>query len=317
MNPGEPMRLTLGFLGAGNMAEAIAKAAIDRGVLAPSQMIAADPSDARRDVFARLGIAVTKDNREVIGQSQQVMLAVKPQMMRQVAADLAACGSPQQIVQSIMAGISIAKLNGAITEAGGKPMRIVRIMPNTPMMIGYGMAGIATETGTVWHGQAAARGGLAVTNHKDDPHGQTAADRGRPVPHTSNPTPRDHIDELAMKLFSAGGKAIRVDESLIDAITAVSGSGPAYLFYLAEAMQQAATELGLGEHARLLVGQTLLGAAQLLMSSPDTAAELRRKVTSPGGTTEAAIRTMEEARVPKAIVAAIHAAERRGKELGK
>jgi len=305
------MRYLLGFLGAGNMAEAIAKAAIDGGVVPASQMIAADPSDVRRDVFARLGIATTIDNKEVIGQSSQVMLAVKPQMMRQVAADLAACGSADQIIQSIMAGISIAKLNAAIVEAGGKPMRIVRVMPNTPMMLGHGMAGIATATG--WHGQAAARVGLPVEERSI--HGQTAADRGLPVPHLD-----DDPAELAFKLFSAGGKAIRVDESLIDAITAVSGSGPAYLFYLAEAMQQAATDLGLGEHARMLVAQTLLGAAHLLMASPDDSggpAELRRKVTSPGGTTEAAIRTMDAAGVSKAIIEAIKAAERRGKELGK
>jgi pyrroline-5-carboxylate reductase len=269
------MQHTLGFLGAGNMAEAIAKAAIDSGILAPSQLIAADPSQARRDVFAKLGITVTTSNRDVITQSKQIMLAVKPQMMTQVAPDLAAHGTSDHILQSIMAGITIAKLNAAITAAGGKAMRIVRIMPNTPMMVGQGMAGIAT-------------GG--VTQAGDD--------------------------DLAVKLFSAGGKAIRVEESLIDAITAVSGSGPAYVFYLAEAMQRAAADLGLGEHARLLVGQTLLGAAHLLIASPDTAAELRRKVTSPGGTTEAAIRHMEANRVGEVIAEAVKAAQQRGKQLG-
>ena len=270
------MRYTLGFLGAGNMAEAIAKAAIDSGVLAPSQMIASDPSEARRATFAAMGIAVTIDNKDVIGQSSQVMLAVKPQMMKLVAADLASCGSGEQIVQSIMAGITIEKMNSAITAAGGKAMRIVRIMPNTPMMIGAGMAGIAT-----------------------------------------GPTNRAGDDDLAVKLFSAGGKAIRVAESFIDAITAVSGSGPAYVFYLAQAMEQAASDLGLGEHARLLVGQTLLGAAKLLMQSTDSPAELRRKVTSPGGTTVAAIKHMDANQVMLTITDAVKAAERRSKELGK
>jgi pyrroline-5-carboxylate reductase len=107
-----------------------------------------------------------------------------------------------------------------------------------------------------------------------------------------------------------------VEERLIDAITAVSGSGPAYVYYLAEAMERAAGELGLGEHARLLVSQTILGAAQLLVQSPDAAAELRRKVTSPGGTTEAALKVMESRQVGDAIVAAVHAAEARGRELG-
>ena len=108
---------------------------------------------------------------------------------------------------------------------------------------------------------------------------------------------------------------MRVEEALIDAITAVSGSGPAYLFYLAEAMQQAATDLGLGEHARLLVGQTLLGAATLLMNSPDTAAELRRKVTSPGGTTEAALKILMNGEMEKLFEKAIAAATKRGEEL--
>lgn len=270
------MQYTLGFLGAGNMAEAIAKAAIDKGVLTPAQMIAADPAAARREVFTEMGIAATADNAQVISQSRQVMLAVKPQMMKAAAVDLARGGTGEPVVLSIMAGITIAKLNAAITDAGGRPMRIVRVMPNTPMMVGQGMAAIATGAGTL---------------------------------------PGD--DDLAMRIFSAGGKAVRVEESLIDAVTAVSGSGPAYVFYLAQAMEQAAAELGLGEHSRLLVAQTILGAAHLLLASPDTPAELRRKVTSPGGTTEAAVRHFDANQMMQVIVDAVKAAERRSKELGR
>lgn len=270
------MKYTLGFLGAGNMAEAIAKAAIDRGVLAAEQIIASDPSQARQSVFQSMGIAVTSSNQQVISQCSHVMVAVKPQMIAKVIEDLAQFGSPAQIILSIVTGITIAKMNDAITAAGGKAMRIVRIMPNTPIMVSQGMAGIAT----------------AASSEPGD-------------------------DELAMKLFSAGGKAIRVDEALIDAITVVSGSGPAYVFYLAQAMQAAATELGLGEHARLLVAQTLLGASHLLMQSTDSAEELRRKVTSPGGTTEAAIKHMESHQVRQIIADAVQAAFRRSKELGK
>ena len=121
-----------------------------------------------------------------------------------------------------------------------------------------------------------------------------------------------------MSLFSCGkSEAILVSEDKIDAITAVSGSGPAYLFYLAEAMQQAAEQLGLGERKELLVNQTLIGAATLLLNSPDPAGELRRKVTSPGGTTQAAIECMETKHVRPAIVEALAAAQRRSKELGK
>jgi len=262
----------LAFIGAGNMAEAIARAAIDHLIFDPAQLIAADPSPPRRQVFLDLGVAVTDSNAEAIDQSASVLLAVKPQAMAEPARDLSYHGRADQIVISIMAGITCAKLGGAI----GRPTRLVRVMPNTPMMIGRGMAGVAL-----------------------------------------GPDAQAGDDELALKLLSAGGsKAIRVDEAQLDAITAVSGSGPAYLFYLAEAMEQAAADLGLADHARTLVTQTLLGATELLAASDDTAAALRRKVMSPGGTTEAACRHLDQQQVKQAILNALQAAERRSKELG-
>lgn len=266
------MGVKLGFIGAGNMAEAIARAAIEHGVVPAADMVAYDPTAERRELFKSLGVAVADGNEGVIRGAEHVLLAVKPQVMSGVAKDLATYGNPGQVIVSIMAGITSTKLEGAI----GRRSRIVRVMPNTPMMAGLGMAGIALGEGA-----------------------------------------KDGDEELAVKLFSAGGsKAIRVDEAMIDAITAVSGSGPAYVFYLAEAMEKAAQDLGLGEHARLLVSQTILGAAKLLSESPDNATELRRKVTSPGGTTQAAIEHMEGKGVLPAIVEAIAAAERRSKELG-
>ncbi len=263
------MTFQLGFIGAGNMAEAIARAAIDKGVLAAKAMIASDPSADRRSLFESLGIATTTDNALVVSQSQQVMLAVKPQMFASVAGALR--DFPGVII-SIMAGIGTAKIESLL----GCEARIVRVMPNTPLMAGLGMTGVALG-----------------------PHARAGDER------------------LTLQLFGAAGEAIVVPESAIDAITAVSGSGPAYVFYLAEAMQQAAADLGLDDHARLLVQQTILGAAVLLKQSPDTADVLRRKVTSPGGTTEAAITHMETHGVRQAIVAAIKAAQARSVELGK
>jgi pyrroline-5-carboxylate reductase len=145
------------------------------------------------------------------------MLAIKPQVLPQLAGELAMHGRDDQVLISIMAGIGTNKLGDVI----GKPVRAVRVMPNTPMMVGLGMSG------------------LAVGEHAK---------------------PGD--EALALKLFGAAGKVVRVEEKLIDAVTAVSGSGPAYVYYLAEAMEKAAGELGLGEHARLFVSQTLLGAAR-------------------------------------------------------
>ena len=266
-------RYTLGFIGAGNMAEAIARAAIASGIVPAKRIIASDRSVERRAVFADLDIEATEDNARVIRESGQVLLAVKPQVMPEVAGDLAAHGRKDQIIISIMAGIGSEKLEHSI----GREARIIRVMPNTPKMVGRGMAGVA------------------------------------PGIHA-----RPGDEDLAMRLFTAGNsEAVVVDESLIDAVTAVSGSGPAYVFFLAEAMEHAAAELGLDQHARLLVAQTLHGAAELLVQSPDSATELRQKVTSPGGTTQAAITQLEGKQAHDAIVKAIHAAHARARELGE
>ncbi|MCE9590572.1 MAG: pyrroline-5-carboxylate reductase [Planctomycetes bacterium] len=272
------MSYELGFLGAGNMAEAIAKAAIGKGVLKAGQMIAADPVETRRKVFADLGVRIAADNGEVIRGSKQVLLAVKPQTFPQLAQELARDLTADHVLVTIMAGITTAKITSAVAAAGGKTgsPRIIRVMPNTPLMVGVGMAGVALGPGA---------------------------------------KPGD--ESLALRLFSAGGEAIVVPEEKLDAITAVSGSGPAYVFYLAEAMEKAARELGLEREASLLVRQTILGAAHLLKEAANEApAELRRKVTSPGGTTEAAIKHMDGNKSIDVIVNAVKAAEKRSKELG-
>ncbi|MFW5683005.1 MAG: pyrroline-5-carboxylate reductase [Phycisphaeraceae bacterium] len=270
----------LGFIGSGNMAEAIVRSAIDAGVLSPEQIVAADPSPERREVMASIGVHACDDNAEVVADARQVVLAVKPQAAAGPAAEIGAHLRDDHVVISIMAGLSTSKLAALIRvgmPAGseGQRIRLVRVMPNTPLMVGKGMAGVALGADT-----------------------------------------RPGDDDLAIKLLAAGGEAVRVDEAAIDAITAVSGSGPAYLFYLAEAMQRAAADLGLGEHARLLVSQTLAGAAELLARSDDDAATLRKKVASPGGTTEAALNTLDDKGVSDAIVEAIRSAERRSRELG-
>lgn len=260
----------IGFIGAGNMAEAIIRAAIDHHVVPASKMIVFDPSPARCELFASIGVSVGDDNADVIASAQQVVLAIKPQMIEKIKSELQNI-KESQILVSIMAGVGSQKIEQLID----RPLRIVRVMPNTPLLAGQGMAGVALGM---------------------------------------NAKPGD--DELAIQLMNAAGKAISVDENALDAITAVSGSGPAYLFYLAEAMEQAADDLGLGENARLLVQQTILGAATLLSESPDSAAELRKKVTSPGGTTQAATNCMDQNGMRDIIIRAVCTAEQRSKELG-
>ncbi len=262
-----------GSVGGGNMAEAILRAVIDHKIIAPKRIIVSDPEAGRRDVMRSLGVVIAEDNRRVITGADQVMLAVKPQMFPKLSEELKAIEADQQVVLSIMAGVSTAKIAAAI----GRASRVVRIMPNTPLMVGRGMSAIALGGGA-----------------------------------------RPGDDELSMRIFSAAGEAVRVAEADLDAVTAVSGSGPAYVFYLAEAMAEAARTLGLSEeHAKLLTRQTILGAAELMAKSPDSPQELRRKVTSPGGTTQAAIEHMESQQVKKHIVDALQKAAARSKELGK
>ncbi len=269
------MTHALGIIGAGNMAEAIVRGAIDRGELTAKQLIAADPAESRRAVFERLGVRTTEDNAAVVAEAQRILLAVKPQSLDQIAPTLQKIDAAAAPVISIMAGISTARLARAMA-ADADRARLVRVMPNTPLLVGLGMAGIAG-------GPGARPEDLAFTE----------------------------------RLFRSAGRVVRVDESQMDAITAVSGSGPAYLYYLAEAMVEAAGRLGLdAEQSGLLVEQTLLGAATLLREADEPPAELRRRVSSPGGTTEAAINQLEGDRVREHLVAAIERAAQRSAELG-
>jgi len=258
------------------MAEAIARGAIEKGVLKPDEMIASDPSASRQQVFADLGIRVVQANAEVVRLSGQVMLAIKPQVLPDLAGELVEHARDDHVWISIMAGLGTAKLAEHLKPQGSslKP-RIIRVMPNTPMMVGLGMSGVAVG---------------------------------------ADAQPGD--EALTLKLFGAAGEVAQVDEQKMDAVTAVSGSGPAYVYYLAEAMEQAAAEMGLAGDARKFVSQTILGAARMLADSPDTAAQLRRKVTSPGGTTAAALEHMETHGVGATITDAVKAAEARGKVLG-
>lgn len=271
-----PMKYELGFIGGGNMAEAIVRAAVERGIVEAGKIIVSDPVASRRSMFADLQVAATESNAAVIAESRQIVLAIKPQMfpgVANLAEELKATDSDKQIIISIMAGVTVAKIEAAI----GRPARVVRVMPNTPLLVGLGMSAIAIG-----------------------PHAKAG-------------------DELlAMQLFSAAGEAIRVEERDLDAVTAVSGSGPAYVFYLAEAMIEAAKSLGLSdEHAALLTKQTILGAAKLMKDSTDPPQELRRKVTSPGGTTQAAVEHMESRGLKPHVVNAIKLAAERSRDLGR
>ena len=262
----------IGFMGAGNMAEALARALLAAG-LPPESISASDVAEARRKLFSEsLHVAVTNDNRQVLAKSDVVIFAVKPQNMPELLAIIS--GPPHgTLFISICAGVSTAFIE---KELGGAP-HVIRAMPNTPMLVGAGAAAVAK-------GKYATDDDLAV----------------------------------ARAIFECAAKVTVVTEPLTDAVTAVSGSGPAYFFYLVEAMVDAGVKLGLTkDQALALARQTAFGAGKLLATSPDSPEELRRKVTSPGGTTFAAITKLDEAAVKAAIIRAIEAAAARSRELGK
>ena len=269
------MTYALGLLGAGNMAEAIVRGVLRSDRLTAGQILVADPNADRRDFFHReMAVAATDDNTAVASSCRTVVLSVKPQVAGAVLGGVAKWLDPDALVVSIMAGISARFIQQAL---GGGKRRVVRTMPNTPMLVGEGMVAVA-------------RGSYATT--------------------------ADVLE--ATNLFSAAADVMEVTESQIDAVTAVSGSGPAYFFYLVEAMVAAGVDMGLSEdQAYRLASRTACGAGHMMVASPEPPAELRRRVTSPGGTTQAAIEHMAAAGLPTIVADAMAAAEKRSKELGQ
>ncbi|WP_371232613.1 pyrroline-5-carboxylate reductase [Pseudomonas sp. QE6] len=272
----------IAFIGAGNMAASLIGGLRAKGVEA-SHIRASDPgAEQRAKIAAEHGIEVVADNASAVAGADVVVLAVKPQVMKDVCQALAPALSGNALIVSIAAGIPCASLERWLGPVDGQPRAIVRCMPNTPALVGLGASGLYANASV------------------------SAAQR-----------------EQAQKLLSAVGIALWLDaEKQIDAVTAVSGSGPAYFFLLMEAMTAAGEKLGLSrEVAGQLARQTALGAAQMATTSDVDPAELRRRVTSPNGTTEAAIKTFQangfEALVEKAVGAADHRSAELAEQLGQ
>lgn len=253
------------------MGEAIVRGVIRAGVLMTDAIIVADPSPQRRQALSATGVACVPDNAQAAG-CPRILLAVKPQVMAAVLEEIAPTVRGDALVISIAAGVQAALVDRLLGGRG----RIVRVMPNTPLVAGAGVSAVAA-------GPRATQSDLQWT----------------------------------ARLFSACGTTIAVAEELMDAVTAVSGSGPAYFFYLIEAMIAAGEAEGLARDvAASLATQTCAGAARLLAESGKTPEALRAAVTSPGGTTQRAIETMDAAGVKAALVQAIRNAAQRSRELG-
>jgi len=264
--------IKLGFLGAGNMAEAIARGILRAKIFGPRQILASDVQERRRRLFqGELGIEAIEDNAAVVDAAPALIVAVKPQQFDGALAALGSRFGPNKLVISICAGLSTRHVEQVLAPG----TRVVRAMPNTPMLVGRGMAGLCAG---------------------------------------AKATPDDLA--LAQRLLGAAAEVIRVPEDLMDAVTAVSGSGPAYFFYLTELLAAAGVELGLSEEdAARLARVTFEGAARLLAESGEDAAALRKKVTSPGGTTEAALKFLEARGFGPIFIDAVRAARDRGREL--
>ncbi|MDY0162590.1 pyrroline-5-carboxylate reductase [Desulfobotulus sp.] len=275
----------IGFIGAGNMAEAMIQA-LRHGLDLPSHhILAADPDPLRRDLMtSRFGIQTTEDSMDVFMRADILVLAVKPQQMEALLASLTqdkrySTLSRKKLILSIAAGISLhfleKHLKASLSPSQKDLLVPIRVMPNTPCLVGCGMSGISRGAGV-----------------------------------------RDPDMEQAMALMSAMGKVCVIPESLMDALTALSGSGPAYLFLFAESMIRAGESLGLSsQDALTLTVQTLKGAVALLETGEADAATLRQRVTSPGGTTAAALAVLRDGGFEDLILRALVAARDRSREL--
>jgi pyrroline-5-carboxylate reductase len=264
--------LTIGFIGAGNMATALIEGLLDNGI-APGQLHASNRSNTKLDALAARGINTTTDNAAVVAASDVVVLAVKPQVLGGVLQELRQTVSERpRLLISVAAGIQIASLEAWTSSE----QAIVRCMPNTPSLVGAGASGL-----------------YANAKVTEEQKAQAAA------------------------IMEAVGIACWLEEEQqLDAVTALSGSGPAYFFLMMEAMEAAGTALGLSpEVARRLCLQTAFGAAKLALESQVEPSELRRRVTSPGGTTEAALKQFEQDGYRDLVARALGAAARRSAEL--
>jgi pyrroline-5-carboxylate reductase len=264
---------TIGFIGGGNMAEALIKGLLAQGHPV-SQVAVADPSAERRALLHnRYGVAIAADNRAVVTGCQLLVLASKPQLAVMVAGELAGTVSGDHLLVSILAGTATATLERLL----GAAPRVVRAMPNTPALVGCGATAICA-------------GRFA-----------TAADL-----------------ETAAALFRAVGSVCTVSEGQMDAVTGLSGSGPAYVFSVIEALAEGGIREGLPRSVALeLATRTVLGAARLVAESGEEPAVLRQKVCSPGGTTLAGLTALEDGDLKGTLIEAVARATRRSKELGQ
>jgi len=266
--------LKIGFLGAGKMATALAKGFINAQLVKANQLFAADPFAAARKHFAaETGAKTFSANLEVATAATVLILATKPDQAAAALAEISGAFTKNHLLISIAAGVTISKLENAL-PAGA---RVIRVMPNTPALVGAGASGFALGKNA------------------------TAVDA-----------------ELAEKLLSAVGVALLVKESLLDAVTGLSGSGPAYVYQFIEALSDGGVASGLPRDiATKLAAQTVLGGAKMVLETGQHPGALKDQVTSPGGTTIEGIHELEKGKLRATVINAVRAATEKSRKLGQ
>lgn len=266
-------KLTIGFLGAGKMATALAKGFLRAGLVSSKELIASDLSPAASANFSKeTGTRTAQTNAEVAKFASILVVAVKPNQVAEVLSDLREQFTREHLLISIAAGVPLAKLEAPLVPGA----RVIRVMPNTPALIGASATAFAL-------GKAA--------------------------------LPEDAA--LAQRLFSAVGLAFELKEALLDAVTGLSGSGPAYVYLIIEALSDGAVAAGLPrEIATRLAAQTLFGSAKMVLETGLHPGALKDMVASPGGTTIEGLHELEKGRLRATLMNAVRAATEKSKKLG-
>ncbi|MCP3955042.1 MAG: pyrroline-5-carboxylate reductase [Desulfobacterales bacterium] len=265
----------IGFIGSGNMGEAMIGGLIDSGAAQPENIICSDVrEDLLQEIEAKFGISTSTSNTAVAADADIVILAIKPQIMVPVLQEVKECLDMSKLVISIAAGVPLAAIEGCLN----KDLRLIRVMPNVAVSVREGAAAIAAGDHTL----------------------------------------KEDID-LAMAIFNSVGKCVFLKENnLMDAITGLSGSGPAYIFMIVDALADAGVRVGLHrKDALLLASQTILGSAKMLLETGEHPGQLKDSVTSPGGTAIAGLHTLEKGGLRTTLINAVEAATQRSTELGE
>ncbi len=267
-------KLTIGFLGTGKMATALAKGFVRASLVAPRQVFGSDPVSTARISFGKeTGARIVSSNKKLAELASVLVLAVKPDQARAVLGEISDRFTRRHLLISIAAGVPTAKIEAALPANA----RVIRVMPNTPALVGSSASGFALGTSA------------------------TRAD-----------------GELARRLLSAVGAAFQLKESLLDAVTGLSGSGPAYVYQFIEALSDGGVAAGLPRDvATKLAAQTVLGGAKMVLETGQHPGVLKDMVTSPGGTTIEGLHELEQGKLRGTVMSAVRAATEKSKKLGQ